>query len=86
MVSHTRRQNTAASSTVVAKSDTVDIVGWREVVGLWIGGAGALRYLDHMGNEITLTNVAAGLFPVAVKRVFNTTTSATEILVLKHSA
>lgn len=71
----------------VTKSDTVDIpdVSGGENNGcvLYVGTGGTLRIITVGGDDVTLTNVPNGTFiPIQVLRVFNTTTTATNILAL----
>lgn len=72
---------------VVTKSDTVDIPnpGNGEVEGcvLYVGTGGILRVLTAGGDDITFTNVPNGfLTTFQVIRVFNTTTTANNIVAL----
>ncbi len=72
---------------VVTKSDTVDIPnpGNGEVTGciLYVGTGGILRVLTAGGDDITFTNVPnAFVTTFQVIRVFNTTTTATNIIAL----
>jgi hypothetical protein len=72
---------------VVTKSDTVDIPnpGNGQVEGcvLYVGTGGILRVLTAGGDDITFTNVPNGfLTTFQVIRVFNTTTTANNIVAL----
>jgi hypothetical protein len=72
---------------VVTKSDTVNIPnpGNGEVEGcvLYVGTGGILRVLTAGGDDITFTNVPNGfLTTFQVIRVFNTTTTANNIVAL----
>ena len=72
---------------VVTKSDTVDIPnpGNGQVEGcvLYVGTGGILRVLTAGGDDITFTNVPNGfLTKFQVIRVFNTTTTANNIVAL----
>lgn len=50
---------------------------------LWVGGAGNLNVDTLEGTTVVITGVAAGtIVPIAVKRVRNTSTTATSILAL----
>ena len=46
---------------------------------LHIGGSGALKVTTEGGSTLTFTAVGSGFFPVSVKRVFSTGTTATSI-------
>lgn len=77
----------ASRATVVTKSDTVDIPnpGNGEVEGcvLYVGTGGILRVLTAGGDDITFQGVPNGTFiPVQVVRVFDTTTTALNIVAL----
>lgn len=77
----------ASRATVVTKSDTVDIPnpGNGEVEGcvLYVGTGGILRVLTAGGDDITFHGVPNGTFiPVQVVRVFDTTTTANNIVAL----
>ena len=77
----------AGRALAVTKSDTVDIpdVSGGENNGcvLYVGTGGTLRIITVGGDDVTLTNVPNGTFiPIQVLRVFNTTTTATNILAL----
>jgi hypothetical protein len=72
---------------VVTKSDTVDIPnpGNGQVEGcvLYVGTGGILRVLTAGGDDITFTNIPNGfLTTFQVIRVFNTTTTANNIVAL----
>jgi hypothetical protein len=73
----------------VTPSDTVNIPSLASATTvnngcvLYIGGAGDLRVLTAGGDDVTFTGVLAGTFlPVQVVRVFNSTTTATNLLAL----
>jgi len=73
----------------VTPSDTVNIPSLASATTinngcvLYIGGAGDLRVLTAGGDDVTFTGVLAGTFlPVQVVRVFNATTTATNLLAL----
>jgi hypothetical protein len=72
---------------VVTKSDTVDIPnpGNGQVEGcvLYVGTGGVLRVLTAGGDDVTFTNIPNGfLTTFQVIRVFNTTTTANNIVAL----
>ena len=77
-----------ARAAAVTPSNTVNIpfvgggdINWDCV--LYVGGAGNLRVLTAGEDDVTFSNVAAGTFiPVQVKRVFATSTTATNIVAL----
>lgn len=77
----------ASRATVVTKSDTVDIPnpGNGQVEGcvLYVGTGGILRVLTAGGDDVTFQGVPNGTFiPVQVVRVFDTTTTALNIVAL----
>lgn len=77
----------ASRATVVTKSDTVDIPnpGNGQVEGcvLYVGTGGILRVLTAGGDDITFQGVPNGTFiPVQVVRVFDSTTTALNIVAL----
>ena len=72
---------------VVTKSDTVNIPnpgnGAIEGCVLYVGTGGILRVLTAGGDDITFTNIPNGfLTTFQVIRVFNTTTTANNIVAL----
>jgi hypothetical protein len=72
---------------VVTKSDTVNIPnpgnGAVEGCVLYVGTGGILRVLTAGGDDITFTNIPNGfLTTFQVIRVFNTTTTANNIVAL----
>jgi hypothetical protein len=80
----------ASRASVVTKSDTVDIpsVSTENGTGnngcvLYVGTGGILRVLTAGGDDITFQNVPNGSFiPVQVVRVFDSTTTALNIVAL----
>jgi hypothetical protein len=77
----------ASRASVVTKSDTVDIPnpGNGQVEGcvLYVGTGGILRVLTAGGDDITFQNLPNGSFiPVQVVRVFDSTTTALNIVAL----
>jgi len=77
-----------ARAAAVTPSNTVNIpyvgggdINWDCV--LYVGGAGNIRVLTAGEDDVTFFGVAAGTFiPVQVKRVFATSTTATNIVAL----
>jgi hypothetical protein len=68
----------ARSAVAVTPSDTTTNLGFQ---ALYIGGSGAVTVdMIEGGTNITFPNVPVGFFPVAVKRVYATDTSATNIV------
>lgn len=48
---------------------------------IFVGGAGNLHVIMQDGSEVTVTGVVAGsLLPIRVKKVFSTSTTATNIV------
>jgi hypothetical protein len=77
----------ASRAAVVTKSDTVDIPnpgnGAVEGCVLYVGTGGILRVLTAGGDDITFQGVPNGTFiPVQVVRVFDSTTTALNIVAL----
>lgn len=77
----------ASRAVAVTKSDTANIPnpGNGQVEGcvLYIGTGGILRVLTAGGDDITFQGVPNGTFlPVQVVKVFNTTTTANNIIAL----
>ena len=74
----------------VTPSDTVNIPSVSSQDGsgnngcvLYVGGAGNVRVLTVGGDDVTFVGLAAGQFiPVQVKRVYATSTTATNIVAL----
>ena len=71
----------------VTPSDTVDIPsvtgGTNNGCVLYVGGAGNVRVLTVGGDDVTFVGLSAGQFiPVQVKRVYATSTTATNIVAL----
>lgn len=51
--------------------------------GLYIGGAGNVKVDTAAGTTVTLNSAAAGsILPIRVRRVYNTGTTATNIIAL----
>lgn len=50
--------------------------------GLFVGGAGNIKVTTFKGTTLLITGVPVGIFPLRVKRVFSTTTTATNIAAL----
>lgn len=68
---------TYEAALAVTKSDTVsDPQG--PFAGLLVAVAGAVKFTDIYGNDVTTGSIAAGtVIPVATKRVWSSTTAAT---------
>lgn len=65
----------------VTPSDTVDLTVGDALI--YVGGAGSIKLKLASGNDVTFSEVPAGMFmPVLAKRVFSTGTTATNILAL----
>lgn len=65
----------------ITPHDTNDLTD--PVSALYIGTAGALKVITASGETVTFANVAVGLLPLAVTRVFSTGTAAAGIVGLK---
>lgn len=71
----------AYDGAVVTPSDTGSLGSVR---GLFIGGEGNVRVLTSAGTDLTFTGVPAGfILPIQCSRVYNTSTTATNIVALK---
>ena len=67
----------------VTPDDAADLPGGPTNVGLWVGGTGDLHVTMHSGAEVTFKAVPAGtLLRLAVRRVWATGTTATNIVAL----
>jgi hypothetical protein len=71
----------------VTPSDTVDIPavtgGTNNGCVLYIGGAGNIKVTTVGGDDVVFVGLSAGQFvPVQVKRVWSTSTTATNIVAL----
>ena len=63
----------------ITTSDSVDLtVNSR---GLWIGGSGNIKVTTEIGDTVTFVGVS-GLIPLAVRRIWATGTTATDIVSL----
>lgn len=64
------------------KSDTNDCPA--DMVGIWVGGAGAVAVMGLDNQVFTLTGaVVSQIIPIKVKRIMSTNTAATNIVVLR---
>jgi hypothetical protein len=70
----------AANAFPVTPNDSADLATTAR--SLLIGTAGDLRVTTLAGDTVTLTGVPAGVLPLAVVRVFNTSTTASNIAAL----
>jgi hypothetical protein len=68
---------TARGSVAVTKSDTADMPHVSRALQVGTGGDIKMTFAD--GTTDTWYNVAAGIVPVQVRRVWNTGTSASQI-------
>ncbi len=68
------------SAEAVTKSDTEYILNAYSPVILYVGIGGNLRVLTAGGDDVTYTAVEPGWFPVLVIRVFDTNTTAANII------
>ena len=72
--------NPATDAASVTPDDSNDLA--RPCRALFIGGAGNLKVDTIDGTTITFTSVPVGVFPLQVKRVHSSTTTATNIVAL----
>ena len=64
-------------------SNTTDFAGGVISTGLYVGGAGDVKVTMAGGEDVTFTGLSAGsVYPIRVKRVWSTGTTATNLLVL----
>jgi hypothetical protein len=70
----------------VTKSDSADIAPGFVSDALWIGtpGTGTLSVIMEDGKQADFAGVPVGKIDLAVRRVLNTGTNATNIVALKH--
>lgn len=62
----------------VTPNDGADLA--RIAKSLYVGGTGAIKVTTQDGTDLTFAAVAVGFFPVRVKRVWSTGTTATSII------
>ncbi len=68
----------AKTATAITPADSDLSVAQR---ALYIGGSGNVRVTTMNGNDVTFASVQAGtILPVMVKRVWSTSTTATNII------
>lgn len=76
----------ASLATEVTPSDTADIVSSATSKNtgcvLYVGSSGDLKVTTAAGSVVTFAGVQVGFFPVQVKRVWATGTSASNIVAL----
>jgi len=72
---------TANNSEVVTPSDTIALA--KEAAALYVGVSGNISLLMPSGDSATFTAVPVGFFPVKVKRVNSTGTTATNMIALR---
>lgn len=73
----------AYQGVAITKSDATDLTT-SKIRGLWVGGAGDVAVIffgDSTNTAVTISSVPAGtLLPIAVKKVMNTNTTATNMV------
>lgn len=69
----------AKSAVLITPSDTLTFPLTR---GLWVGVGGNINCVFSDGNVVLLSNVPAGVLPVQVIGVYNTSTTATTMVAL----
>jgi hypothetical protein len=70
----------ASSAVAVTPSDTGEI----RALALYVGTGGALRVLTASGDDVTFPGVPNGfLLPLEVRRVYSTSTVASNIVALR---
>jgi hypothetical protein len=71
----------AADAVVVTPDDDTDLA--TPARSLHIGTAGDLEVITYAGTSaVVIPNVQAGIFPLSVKRVLDTNTTASDIIAL----
>lgn len=81
MASNLLESGPADFGAAVTPSDSVNLPDG-DCVALYIGTAGALRILCPNGREVTFAATVAGVLPIKVRRVYSTSTTATNIVAL----
>lgn len=67
------------SAFAITPNDSTDLATAARAV--YVGGSGDIRVQDLDGNDITLSGAVAGsTIPLAVKRVYSTNTTATNLV------
>lgn len=65
----------------VTPSDSADLASVTK--GVWVGGVGNLKVTMFGGEDVVITAVPAGTYlPIAVKRIWSTSTTASNIVAL----
>ena len=63
-------------------TDVINTSADRPVRAIWVGGAGNIVADTYEGNTVTLVGCLAGsLIPLSVKKIYNTNTTATSLVV-----
>ena len=80
-MSSLKEVSSAQSVAAVTPSDSVDLT--TNARALYIGGTGAVKVTTVAGDAVTFSAAQAGsILPIAVRRVWSTGTTATNILAL----
>lgn len=73
----------ALSAASVTPSDTADLPNFSRMLYVGVGGADKdVRVTTLNGHDVTFTNVPTGILPVQAVKVWDTGTTAEEILAL----
>lgn len=76
---HDQLTHPAGAGFAITPNDSVDLA--RTTRAIWVGTGGTLRVILPSGDDITLLNVADGsLLPIQARRVYNTTTTASNLV------
>ena len=72
----------ALNYVAITPHDTTDFDGF-VTRGIYVGGAGDVVVVDHLGNAVTFSSVPAGtILPIRARRVNSTSTTATNMVAL----
>lgn len=71
----------ATRASAVTPSDSTDLSKVANK-GLYVGGTGNISVVTGSGQTVTFLSVPVGFFPVSVKRVLATNTTATNLVAL----
>lgn len=75
----------AQGAITVVPSNTIDLTS--PTTGIYVGGAGNVRVLMLLGDDVIFVGVtAASILPIQVTRILATGTTATNMLALRTNA
>lgn len=82
MPRYTLPSDPALSAAPVVPSDDADLPNYSRFLYIGTGGTKDLKVTMLNGSVVTFKNVAAGMFPVQVTRVWDTGTTVSNIVAL----